>query len=641
MIAALLLLAAMGAVGVAALRRWAGWLAPLEQFAYGAPLGVVAASLALLALAVAFGLGAATVALVGVASAAVAVALWPDRAAPAGWRAAGRDWLARGAGRSLAAAARKLWLGGGLVPALVIGAFVARWAILWAGALIRTPAGLEAGHTYIWGDWSLHLGDVTSFAYGDNFPPQDTRFPGPPYAYHYLASLTAAALVKLGMTPWGALTLHSFLFSVLIALGLYAFARRLTGSAGAATLTLPLFLFGGGLGWVLTVGAMNRAHSVVGTLLQHPWDTAAQSQANFTWPNVYYALILPQRPYLYGLPLALLILTLLYAATRTGKRGLYLGAGLVAGLLPLAHLGTLLALALITPFLFLLFPTRNWAFFFGAWVAVAVPQLLTQAGGGGGLAHALRLEVGWVAPPDPWPWFWLKNLGAFVPLLLLALAARDLLPRHSRRFLWAFMPVFVIANLVVFQPWDWDNTKILVYWFLAVCILASALLARVWREHRGAALRLLLVGTVLTMLLSGLLIDLNQLLGKDRHLLLTNEEMHLAALVRAETPAHALFAAGLQNNEPVPVLAGRRVLLGYPGWMWSHGYDYAQRQRDLGDIMAFAPDAPALIAQYGIDYVVIGPEERQDLHADEAAYRARYPAVITTEHYAIFKVSGT
>jgi hypothetical protein len=62
----------------------------------------------------------------------------------------------------------------------------------------------------------------------------------------------------------------------------------------------------------------------------------------------------------------------------------------VAGLLPLAHLGSLLGLALITPFLFLLFSSRGWVLFFGAWVAIAIPQLYLQQGGERGATGALR-----------------------------------------------------------------------------------------------------------------------------------------------------------------------------------------------------------------------------------------------------------
>ena len=250
--------------------------------------------------------------------------------------------------------------------------------------------------------------------------------------------------------------------------------------------------------------------------------------------ELFFALIAPQRALLYGLPLGLLSLTLLYSGVTSGRGRDFMMAGLVAGLLPFAHLGTLLALALVTPLLCLLFPSRQWALFFGVWAAMAMPQVLVQQDGPGAVG-AMRIELGWLAAPDPWLWFWLKNLGLFIPLSLVALMRRDALAPHARRFLTGFMPVFVIANVAVFQPWAWDNTKVLAYWFLAICILVGALLTAAW-ANGGALVRATIVGALATMVLSGLLENFNQLLGRDRHLMLTAEEVGLADSVRARIP---------------------------------------------------------------------------------------------------------
>jgi hypothetical protein len=649
-LATLAMLAATGSLGVSLLKRATPFLHPLEQLAYGPPLGVVAASLATLPLASAFGFGPLLVFAVGLASAIGAFLVWPDRPSATTLVATHPRALVDRVGRLLASAAgvaRSHW---SVLPVLVIGAFVLRWAVLWSGALTYTAEGLWAGHVNIWGDWTLHLGDTSSFAYGDNFPPRQPRLVGHAYGYHYLASLTAAMMVALGLDASTALPLHSFLFSVLIALGLFAFARRLTADSAAAVLTLALLLLGGGLGWLLTVLEMADSRDVLGMLVSQPWDDRAQRAANFQLPNVYFTYLLPQRGYLYGLPLALLILTLLLRAGSTGQRRLFLMAGLVAGLLPLAHLSTLLALALITPFLFLSFLSRRWLLFFGVWVAVAVPQLYYQQGGERGALSALRLQIGWIAGADPWPWFWLKNLGLFLPLLGLALAARTLIPPPGRRLLWAFMPIFPIGNLVVFQPWDWDNTKVFLYWFLATCILVAALLVRWWRRcrpsvevgllasARAAVAQGLIAGVVLIMLLPGLMANVHQLLGRDRHRLLTAEELHLAAAVRAQTPPRAVFAVGLQHNHPIPLLSGRPVVMSYPGWLWSQGFDSTQRERDLRAIFRHTADAPALLAAYGVDYVVVGPFERERLSADLAAYRERYRRVIGSANYEVFAI---
>jgi hypothetical protein len=65
-------------------------------------------------------------------------------------------------------------------------------------------------------------------------------------------------------------------------------------------------------------------------------------------------------------------------------------------------------------------------------------------------------------------------------------------------------------------------------------------------------------------------------------------------------------------NDPV-YLTGRRTFLGYPGHVWSHGIDYAAREAALKKIYAGAPDADALVRGAGIEYVVVGPLEREEL----------------------------
>jgi hypothetical protein len=242
--------------------------------------------------------------------------------------------------------------------------------------------------------------------------------------------------------------------------------------------------------------------------------------------------------------------------------------------------------------------------------------------------------------PDAWWWFWLKNLGAFIPLLGIALFDRQLFSRNAVRMLWAFLPVFVVANLVAFQPWDWDNSKVLAYWFLAACILVSAALTKMWREFATAPFRLFLIATVLSMTLSGFLENLEQLLARDRHRLATREELGLAETVRRDTDPHAIFAAGLQHNHPIPMLSGRKVLMGFPGWMWSQGADTKQRELDLRAILTLSPTAKDLMARYGVDFVVIGPNEKEEMGADLPGYRRAFPTAATTDNYDVFDVRG-
>jgi hypothetical protein len=588
LLAGLAVLACFGACGIAVLARFAPALDPLERWVYGVPLGWVVASLLVLGLACGFGLHPWLVG--GVAGVALAVAI-------PGWRL---PRLARPRGASL-------------VAAIVLALIALRWLLFWSGAFTVDAKGLWTSQASLWGDAAQHLGDIASFAYGDNFPPLHPRFPGQPFNYHYLTSITSACLVEVGLTPWAALALQSFLGSVLMALAVFVFARRLGLTHGGAATALLLFVLGGGFAW----WARLTGHEV----------------GNLRWLNVFFALLAPQRGLMYGLPLGLLALRLIRLRS-------FVLAGVVAGLLPYAHLGTLLSFAMLTPCLVLLFPERRWLGFFASWALVGIPQVLVQQAGSAGAASALRLLPGWVAPPDPWLLFWLKNLGAFIPLLLAALFVRTGLSEASRRFLIAFQPLFVVSNVFIFQPWDWDNTKVLLWWYLASCFLVAALLARLWQMGPRLLVRPALAVLVLTLTASGLLENVDQARGKQRNVLLTAEEIDFARRVRETTEPHVLFVTGLKHNHPVPVLSGRRVLMGYGGWLWSQGIDYSLREQELRAILKLAPDAGALLARHGVAYVVVGPDERERMGADPTAWRARYPSVLKTESYELFSVGS-
>ncbi|MEO8217787.1 MAG: hypothetical protein ABI718_11960 [Acidobacteriota bacterium] len=643
------LLVVLGAPGVAALRRLTYRQSPaateqftltaLEQFTYGMPLGVVVFTLILLAAASTFGLSTALVVFVAVIAAVTAGLLWPDRFPGSNARQTpDKNKTKKKSPRDPRSSNGAMqWTGSRIFAGVIFSAFVIRWAIFWRGALDYETDGLWSSDIGTWADWSLHIGDVSSFVFGNNFPPHDPHYTGVPYAYHYLVSVTAAAMVKAGMTVTGAMTLQSFLFSVLIAASIYCFARRMTGDRSASALTILFVLLGGGWGWTLTLSAMDRSHPLA-SFLEHLWNLQLQEKANFRWLNAYFALIEPQRAFLYGIPLALLIATLLFAAVRTKELKFYLAAGVIAGLLPFANLSALLALALVTPFLFFFFPAWRWMFFFGTWVAIAVPQLYLQQGGGVGAASAMRIQAGWIAAPDNWLWFWGKNLGLFLPVLIVAISWRSLFDSDRRRFLGAFMPAFVIANLVVFQPWDWDNTKVFVFWFIAASIFVSVAVMTCWRRYSTIAVRLGIVLGVLSFVLSGLLINLNQLLHHERFLLLSRDELELAEQVRMRTAPDAVFAVGLQNNHPVPVLGGRTVVMSYPGWLWSHGYDYAERERDLRELYALSPRSAEIVRKYGIVYLVVGPWERNEFHVNVEGFRERYPVAIATDDYDVYRV---
>jgi hypothetical protein len=650
-LAAMIVLLAYAAAGWAVLARVFAFTTALERLAYGSIIGITAGTLALVPLASFTGLTPLTVWATAVAT--LAVAVWLGRAEV-------RRYLATHP--TIGSVVARL----DPAASLVIGVLTVRWLLLWRDALQLRDGGLWAGHEYVWSDWPTHLALVTRFAAPDGFPPQHIHYAGLPLSYHYLSDLTPAAFVVLGMDVFGALQLHSLVLSVLAALAIWAFARRMTGRRSAATLGMVLFLMGAGLGWLVHLGSLDLGDGPISAILADPWDPKEQGAAHIRVFNPYLAFLMSQRAYLYGLPVAMFVLSGLRIAAARRSVILFMATGAVAGLLPLAHLPTLLALAIVIPVLGLALldrpwrirglPVTGWIAFGGTWVLVSLPQLLVQLGGGSGALSATRLQIGWVASEgqfgDTWVSFWVKNAGLLGILCLVAVVV-GLLDRHSRpgdrlvpprafRVLLALQVIFVVVNTVVFQPWDWDDHKILVYWMLSAAVLAAALLIWAWRRvsDRPPAIRLTaragLVLLVVGVIAGPTLENVWMLQGGGRYRLLDGQQIALARRVAEVVPAGGVVVTGMGSHDPVQMLSGRQVLMGYWGQLWVSGIDHRQREAEVLEILRLGPRADELIERYGIAAVVIGPGERDRLGANDAGYAARFPLLGEVGAYRVY-----
>ena len=107
-----------------------------------------------------------------------------------------------------------------------------------------------------------------------------------------------------------------------------------------------------------------------------------------------------------------------------------IGAGFIAGLLPLAHAHTFVVLMVVGACLALIFPRwRLWFAFFAVASVLALPQMWWAT-----RASAVRAgsffewTYGWEHGQQNVWWFWLNNTGLFIPALVAALAWRGARP---------------------------------------------------------------------------------------------------------------------------------------------------------------------------------------------------------------------
>jgi hypothetical protein len=514
-------------------------------------------------------------------------------------------------------------------------------------AYVYKPDGLWAGYVNIWGDWAAHLSFAGSFAYGHNFPPQFPIDPGNHLGYPFMIDFLAADLVPFGSHLTSALVLTSGLLGLALPAVIYLAAQRFAGGRAAAAIAVFVFLLSGGLGFIYLLSDIQ--HGGLGVLLHLPREYTLNRDINYQWLNPVLAYIVPQRSTLFGVSLVVIALLLLWVAVREelGWRA-FLFAGVVAGAMPLFHVhayGTVVALSV---FWAAFNRRREWLAFFIPALVIGVPLVVwmlppannSECGVGPSLA-GYCIEVGWLTDGDNWLWFWIKNTSLLIPLLIAAQLARRWIPTDFGKWFAPMWLWFLVPNVIVLQPWDWDNTKFFIFWALLGSVMVGGLLAELFK--RGPAAAAFAAVLLVALVLSGTL-DLARASDPtvSSYQFADAKGLQVADWVRQNTSADAIFAVADEHNNPIATLSGRRVMNGYPGWLWTYGLaDYVQKGADERLILEGAQNTADLVDKYDIGYVLIGPQELADPRNANIAYWDQYGTrVYTNGEYSVYKVSA-
>jgi len=562
------------------------------------------------------------------------------------------------------------------------GVAIVMW-LVFDRALLEKPDGLYTGVLNNYGDLPFHISVITRFAFGQNYPPEDPTFSGVRFTYPFLTDFVSAVFVRCGASLRNSLFIENWIIGVALVGVLHRFGLRLLRNHTAAILVPVLVILNGGLGWAMLFGDVNKSDAGVFHVLmniQHSYTILPDVTQGWRWGNAVTSLLVPQRGFLLGIPLAVIVFTQWWDAMKgedakgkeqgaksKGQRAKgnaspedsrtpdktslpfalsslpvrrMIAAGFIAGLLPLVHAHSFIAtmgvggvLALIN-----IKKWRKWLAFFVVASVIAIPQLLWSTHGSAVSTKAfIGWDFGWGHGDENVVWFWLKNTGAFIPLLVAALLWKTdkyLIPRRLLLFYLPFTLCFIVPNLIKFAPWIWDNIKILFYWWIASAPIVALLLARLWEGsilHRTAAGALLVVLT-----LAGGLDVFALLTRQGEYQEFDRDGVAFAETIKQQIPPRAMILHAPIHNTPI-FLTGRRSLMGYPGHIWTHGIDSGPREADIKRIYAGSPNAPALLAKYGVDYVVVDPQERSVMPVNDAFF-SRYHEVTTVGEYHLYKV---
>lgn len=491
----------------------------------------------------------------------------------------------------------------------VVFALASARAFLWV--IYEEGANLEVLSPHNLGDMALHLNLIHRWANGGSFWPENPFLAGAILPYHPGMDVWNAALRIAGVPVYEGLRWTGLLGAAAAAAALWRWGR---GFALAA------FLFAGGLG-ALT---MLQSGALDGMLDQ------------VEWKNTFLAMFVTQRGLLYSLPAGLVLMTVWRAQLRGEPHGPALPVPAQVALyasMPLFNAPAFLFLSVVLAACALT-SRKNGRLrpFLATGIISVIPAswLVHMVTVGFTAPSALRFEPGWMQGDDGL-WFWFWNFGIFLPLVAACTAL--VFRRHeadaaARVFCGVATGTLLFCFLFAVAPWAWDNTKLLLWAYLAVApFLWSNLIARWPRWARAAACLLLFA--------SGALALLGGLDSRHGYKLADRAELSAMQVMLRKIPVNARLATAPSYEHPALIL-GQPVIMGHDGHLFSQGLDYSTVQEELNALMSGGSDWRNAARRLGVHYLFWGQRETARWHSSTQPWKECAPLLADTPQGALY-----
>jgi hypothetical protein len=293
--------------------------------------------------------------------------------------------------------------------------------------------------------------------------------------------------------------------------------------------------------------------------------------------------------------------------------------------LPIFHLHT---------FLFLSFLLGSWVFLrcrkevltVIALSLIPASILVWLLTGGFKSGQMIHLKLGWMqdqehAYDETYKnilFFWFHNFGA-LPFVVAGLCVWLGIKKDWKHaaFVVPAIVIFLVCCVVMFAPWEWDNTKLMIWSYLTVLPAMWLMLKELRIPIRA--------GVCVALYFSGFVSLLGGIDNTHRGYPLANrKELDYLNAIIASAPPNAVFAGHPTYNHPL-LLTGNKVVAGYDGHLLSHGIDYRPTFDLLKDLLNGAPQWKEDARKLNVDFLYWGKEEQEHYPDSKQPWKDRFP----------------
>ena len=162
---------------------------------------------------------------------------------------------------------------------------------------------------------------------------------------------------------------------------------------------------------------------------------------------------------------------------------------------------------------------------------------------------------------------------------------------------------------------------------MLTAIISSLFLVKIWNKNIFG--KILVVAAIPIFILSASL-DVLRLYIRPGYESWSKEDIKNAEIIKEKTSPDAIFLTSDKHNHFIPTLTGRQIIMGYRGWLWTYGINYSKREKEVLAIYQGSEEAENLLKKYKVDYIVIGPNEKN--------YSLNFPLFLSSDNVKIYKI---
>jgi hypothetical protein len=197
---------------------------------------------------------------------------------------------------------------------------------------------------------------------------------------------------------------------------------------------------------------------------------------------------------------------------------------------------------------------------------------------------------------------------------------------QNRKEIYFYVFLFFAFCIVILAPWEWDNIKILIWPYLALSFMVSQTLNRYNIEKAI---------WVIVIFVPGISFLSQSLQIQKKVSLFSKEELNTYGdFLQAASP-DARFLASPDYSSPV-LYYGHKLFMGYDGHLWSHGIPYGKREKEVRDFYTLGNFAHTYTKDEKLDFLILSKRERQKYGNIDLPWRREFPLVYQNDTLEIY-----